>query len=1255
MSVLNIERTRDLLQRFDFQPLFIEELGWSQPSGRQVTAFYHEGVSYERHQIAQLSGVVVFEIQAPDGRMPDAKARAALHKEVSCHHHENLLIFIDQHRTQSLWYWVKREGTKVFPREHLYVKGQPGDLFLSKLGAMVVDISELDVTGRLPVTEVATRLKKALDIERVTKKFFRDFDQQRLEFLDLIIGIDDDRQRRWYASVLLNRLMFIYFLQKKGFLDNANQKYLQEKLVESKTLPPLGPLTTPAPLDRGELTGELESSLPVKGGRGEGLLVAPAKRRMGEGLPGGIFYSTFLKALFFEGFAKPEHERSPEAKKLLGSIKYLNGGLFLPHTIEQAYPDIHIPDIAFENLFNLFQRYSWNLNDTPGGKDDEINPDVLGYIFEKYINQKAFGAYYTRPEITEYLCERTIYKLILDKVNSPGIPGVLAARNFESIADLLLNLDAELCRYLLEKVLPDLSLLDPACGSGAFLVAAMKTLINLYSAIIGKIEFLHDRNLTDWLKKARNEHKSIGYFIKKSIITDNLFGVDIMEEATEIARLRLFLALVAAANHADDLEPLPNIDFNILAGNSLIGLLHVDPAKFDTLTETPAPPQKTKQQQSDSVAEPPAFDFGAFNITTRKDSVAEYRNQRKIEKFSRLLEEKNRLIGLYRHAAGYTDDLRSMRDTIEQTKREAIGTLNKLLLEEFTGLGIKFEEATWDTAKNKEGKPNKRALTLKDIEALHPFHWGYEFDEILNKRGGFDAIITNPPWEIFKPNGKEFLQNHSELVTKNKMTIKEFEKEQTKLMKDADIRAAWIEYQNRFPHVSLYFRGSCQYKNQISVVNGKKAGSDINLYKLFVEQCFNLLRRGGECGIVIPSGIYTDLGTKQLREMLFGETEIDKLRSFSNEGGIFEKDAVHHGFKFCLLTFCKYGPTQSFDVSFRINPREAIGPNELASFLDSRSNLLRISSELVRSLSPDSLSVMEFNNDTDVRIAEKVLRYPFLGETVEGCWNIVLCNEFHMTNDSWLYKTNRAIGVLPLYEGKMFHQFLNSFGEAKYWLDENEARKAILGKALDSGRFLDYQNFRLAFRDVAASTNERCMIATVLPRNVFCPHTVSLENVYQSTLTVRSRLYVVAMLNSFTFDYFIRKKVTSHLSFFLIYSTPVPRLTEKDPAFRPIVERAARLICTTPEFDDLWNEVVGANGVRAGSKAGACHAPLQKPTTDPVERGRLRAELDGLIAHLYGLTEEEFAYILTTFPLVADPVKVAAQNAYRDVERGLIK
>ena len=111
-------------------------------------------------------------------------------------------------------------------------RGQPGDLFLSKLNSIFFDIREFDETGKVPLVEVTDRLREALDIERVTKKFYTEFQDQHLAFLELIEGIEDERDRRWYASVLLNRLMFIYFLQRKFFLDNGDGRYLQKKLEE---------------------------------------------------------------------------------------------------------------------------------------------------------------------------------------------------------------------------------------------------------------------------------------------------------------------------------------------------------------------------------------------------------------------------------------------------------------------------------------------------------------------------------------------------------------------------------------------------------------------------------------------------------------------------------------------------------------------------------------------------------------------------------------------------------------------------------------------------------------------------------------------------------------------------------------------------------------------------------------------------------------------------------------------------------------
>jgi hypothetical protein len=309
---------------------------------------------------------------------------------------------------------------------------------------MFVDISELDAAGNLRLVEAIGRVRQALDVEPVTKRFFNDFQRLHGTLLAGITGISDERDRRWYTSVLLNRLMFVYFLQRRGFLDGGNYRYLQQHLAASQA-------------DSADQ-----------------------------------YYSAFLQALFFEGFAKPSTERSATAQALIGDIRYLNGGLFLPHQVEQTYQGISVPDRVFDEILALFEGYDWVLDDSPSGSEREINPAVLGYIFEKYINQKAFGAYYTRTEITEYLCEQTIHRLVLQHVNASLPPGT---KPYESVGDLLLKPSTTVCRTLLLRILPELRLIDPACGSGAFLVAAMRTLIEIYSALVGKAKFAKDPTL----------------------------------------------------------------------------------------------------------------------------------------------------------------------------------------------------------------------------------------------------------------------------------------------------------------------------------------------------------------------------------------------------------------------------------------------------------------------------------------------------------------------------------------------------------------------------------------------------------------------------------------------------------------------------------------------------------------------------------------------------------------------------------------
>jgi hypothetical protein len=719
----------------------------------------------------------------------------------------------------------------------------------------------------------------------------------------------------------------------------------------------------------------------------------------------------------------------------------------------------------------------------------------------------------------------------------------------------------------------------------------------------------------------------------------------------------LFLALVASAQTEDQLEPLPNIDFNILAGNSLVGLLRIDAAKFDAGQNSIAGNQDrlTLQHGSDL-----GFTIESKTAPTRAEKTTAFVAQQNANRFAAILEDKNKSVELYRKHAfqpgekdGLTQEERliALRSHIENVREQSYTRLNRMLLDEFNALGIQFEQATWIKSAGEEGETEKRSLQISDIQKLTPFHWAYEFDKVLAE-GGFDGIVTNPPWEIFKPQAKEFCARHSDLVTKKKMAIKDFEKEQAKLMRDADICDAWLEFKSQFPHQIIYFRKARQFANQTSEVNGRKVGADVNLYKVFLEQSFNLLKKGGQCGIVIPSGVYTDLGAKQLRQMLFTETAVEGLFCFENRKEIFE--GVDSRFKFVVLTFEKGGKTTDFPAAFM---RHDV--SDLNAFPNGHS--LRIPLTLVQKISPDSLSVPEFKTQVDIEIADKLLKFPFLNDGQKGWGLEIYGEELHMNRASHLFKTKPT--QMALYEGGMIWQFDHEYEKPQYWINEKDIRASFLEKRVKRTEGLtsapkdmqnDYETFRLALRKIASNTNERTLIVAIIPPGSVTGNSLSVhfpfhhdkDRYNELRFTQPELLLLTALLNSIVVDFSLRAKMTTNLNTFFLYQLSIPRLSLADAAFAPIVKRSAQLICTTPEFDAFAKEV---------AKALKLPASEVKGVRDSAARSQLRAELDALIAHFYGLTESEFAHILTTFPIVADAVKNAARNAFRDVQKGLLE
>ena len=302
--ILSIPEGRKLIAAYDFTTLFIEKLGWNRYKTKLDIQV--DSRIFSLLAIAEKCGMAVFVCGPGErGRIPDYSMRRKIERQIAKSIHEHLIIFTDKDQNAQVWQWVRREqGKPSACREHPYYIGQPGDSLIHKIRTLAVSLEEEE---GLTLPDVTGRARRAFDVEHVTKKFYDRFKAEHAAFLSFLVGIPDEDMQRWYVSVMLNRLMFVYFIQKKGFLGGGDTDYLNNKLK----------------LSRAEL----------------------GKDR---------YYRDLLCPLFFEGFAKNEGDRSERARKVLGEVPYLNGGIFMPHKSSRLYgKSIAIPDRAFDRLYRV--------------------------------------------------------------------------------------------------------------------------------------------------------------------------------------------------------------------------------------------------------------------------------------------------------------------------------------------------------------------------------------------------------------------------------------------------------------------------------------------------------------------------------------------------------------------------------------------------------------------------------------------------------------------------------------------------------------------------------------------------------------------------------------------------------------------------------------------------------------------------------------------------------------------------------------
>jgi N-6 DNA Methylase/Eco57I restriction-modification methylase len=385
-----------------------------------------------------------------------------------------------------------------------------------------------------------------------------------------------------------------------------------------------------------------------------------------------------------------------------------------------------------------------------------------------------------------------------------------------------------------------------------------------------------------------------------------------------------------------------------------------------------------------------------------------------------------------------------------------------------------------------------------------------------------------------------------------------------------------------------FFRSSGVYRHQ--------GGGRINRYQVFVERALSLARRGGRIGLVVPSGLATDHTAAQLRRELLTHSRVDTISGFDNRKAIFP---IHRSVRFMIWTMTKGAPTA------RIGCRFGIGdPTVLESIPDSSertndlSHPVSLTPDLIKALSDETLTIPEVRNELDVRILEGIVhRVPRLRDA-EG-WNVHFGRELNATDDRPHFQTGRGIPVL---EGKHIEPFRAHPNRAYQRIKETTAARLLDATAT-------FMRSRLAYRDVASSTNRITLIAAIIPAGVVTTHSLFC---LKTRLSTDNQAFLCGMLNSFVANYLIRLVMTTHLGSSTVEALRVPKPGYDTPAFIQVVESTRML----------------------------------EKSESPLEYAKLQA----VAAWCYGLTQADFIHVLSTFPLVPAAERREALEEFRKLK-----
>lgn len=819
-----------------------------------------------------------------------------------------------------------------------------------------------------------------------------------------------------------------------------------------------------------------------------------------------------------------------------------------------------------------------------------MNDDESGQVAGS--ERKTTGSYYTPPQLVEEIMRSAVDPVIEQTVRANRDDPVSALKN--------------------------LRIIDPACGSGHFILAAARRV----AAEIARLE-----------ADADTPDEQVRRHALRDIIGSCIYGVDKNPLAVELCKTALWIEAMEPG------KPLTFLDSHIRCGDALVGVL--DP---DIMAEG-IPDAAYKQIADDE-----------------RDVVSELKKRNKAAR--KRLEQSRQGQSLLAIEAddGFAAAQAAMRevdampeDTVEEIEAKAAAferarahqalNIERLRADLFTGAF--FSKKTRD---NEHRVPNTEdilrlqgGMSIKDavrvevqtLASRHQFfHWYAEFPHEMDQ-GGFNSVVGNPPWERVKLQEQEFFAARSPEIANAQNASKRKQAIQALFQQDAtaaqkQLASAFRSAQREADGTSLFVHNSGRFP-----LTGQ---GDVNTYALFSELFRTLKGNIGRAGLIAPTGIATDSSTKDFFGAIATGRELVSLFDFENSDPIFP--GVHRSFKFCLLTLGSAVDRAVFQF-FATRVEHLQVPERRFT----------LTPEDFERINPNTKTCPVFRSNMDAELTKKIYqRVPVLVDERKGDegnpWGVRFMRMFDMANDSHLFRTatdlrdagaemdgNRWVDTdgtvwLPLYEAKMIHQYDHRWttyddegGSARevtevekadpqfepmprYWVPESRVASRLEAKDWS-------QKWLMGWRDICRTTDKRSVVVSAIPR-VAANHKTPLFDTYKNN---EWNAILFANLLSLPLDYFARQKIGgTSLTYFFLKQFPIfppGQYSKKDIDF--VTTRVAELTYTSRSMREFAHDL------------GYFGSPFK---FDPVRRHSLKSEIDAYFGYLYGLTRDELRYIL---------------------------